>query len=137
LRWRAGTGSTAGPAFFLASTALTSVTGFFFPFTGLLPSHIVGIVSLAVLAVALLALYAASLSGVWRPAYIVCATVALYLNTFVGIIQAFRKIPFLLSLAPTGSEPPLLVAQTVVLAVFIVLAALAVRRYHPRMAAAA
>ena len=36
-------------AVFLISTVLTSVTGFGFPFTKLLPSHIVGIISLVVL----------------------------------------------------------------------------------------
>jgi hypothetical protein len=118
-------------ALFLVATVLTSATGFLFPFTHLLPSHIVGIISLVVLAVALLALYAFHLSGSWRWIYVVTAVVALYFNAFVGVVQAFQKLSFLKSLAPTQSEPPFVVVQFVVLAIFVVLGFLAVRRFHP------
>jgi hypothetical protein len=118
-------------AVFLATTALTSVTGFMFPFSTLLPSHVVGIISLAVLAIALFALYGRGLSGAWRSIYIVTATVALYLNVFVGVVQAFQKIAFLQSLAPTQAEAPFIVAQVAVLVVFAVLGFVAVRNFHP------
>jgi len=118
-------------ALFLATTVLTSVTGFFFPFDHILPSHIVGIVSLVVLAIAILALYALHLAGPWRWIYVVSAMVALYLNVFVGVVQAFQKVPLLASLAPTQSEPPFLIAQSVVLVIFIVLGIVAVRSFHP------
>lgn len=124
-------------AIFLATTVLTSVTGFLFPFERLLPSHIFGIISLPVLAVAILGLYAFRLAGPWRPIYIVTALVALYLNTFVAVVQAFLKIPPINALAPTQSEPPFAVAQLVVLVVFIVLGVLAVRRFRPGAAAPA
>ena len=116
---------------FLATTVLTSVTGYFFPSDRILPSHIVGAISLVVLATALLALYARHLAGHWRWIYVVAATVALYLNVFVGVVQAFQKLPFLASLAPTQSEPPFLIAQCVVLAIFIVLGVMALRAFHP------
>ena len=116
---------------FLATTVLTSATGYFFPSDRILPSHIVGAISLIVLAIALLALYARHLAGHWRWIYVVAATVALYLNVFVGVVQAFQKLPFLTSLAPTQSEPPFLIAQCVVLAIFIVLGIVAVRSFHP------
>ena len=116
---------------FLATTVLTSVTGFFFPFDHILPSHIVGIISLVVLAIAILALYALHLAGPWRWIYVVSAMVALYLNVFVGVVQAFQKLPPLASLAPTQSEPPFLIAQSVVLVIFIVLGIVAVRSFHP------
>jgi uncharacterized membrane protein SirB2 len=119
---------------FLASTVLTSVTGFGFPFTKLLPSHVVGIISLAVLAVAIIGLYVFRLSGAWRWIYIACAVFALYLNCFVGVVQAFMKIPALKALAPTQAEPPFLVAQLLLLVVFIVLGFLAVRRFTPAAA---
>jgi hypothetical protein len=119
-------------ALFLATTALTSVTGFFFPFDHILPSHIVGIISLVVLAIAILALYALHLAGPWRWIYVVSAVMALYLNVFVGVVQAFQKFPLLASLAPTQSEPPFLIAQSVVLVIFIVLGVVAVRSFHPR-----
>ena len=118
-------------ALFLATTVLTSVTGFFLPHDHLLPSDVVGIISLVALAAAILALYVLGLAGPWRWIYVVGAVVALYLNVFVLVAQAFQKVPFLHPLAPTQSEPPFLVAQLVVLAIFIVLGVLAVRRFHP------
>ena len=118
-------------ALFLATTVLTSVTGFFFPFDKILPSHIVGIISLVVLAIAILALYALHLAGSWRWIYVVSAVLALDLNVFVGVVQAFQKFPLLASLAPTQSEPPFLIAQAVVLVIFVVLGIVAVRSFHP------
>jgi hypothetical protein len=116
---------------------LTSVTGFFFPFEHLLPSHIVGIVSLAVLAAAIVALYSGRLAGGWRWIYVVTAVLALYLNVFVAVVQAFQKIAFLHGLAPTQSEPPFAVAQGAVLIIFIVLGIVAVKRFHPAKTTAA
>ena len=118
-------------ALFLATTVLTSVTGFFFPFGKILPSHIVGIISLVVLAIAILALYALHLAGPWRWIYVMCAVLALYLNVFVGVVQAFQKVPLLASLAPTQSEPPFLIAQAIVLVIFVGLGIVAVRSFHP------
>ena len=120
-------------ALFLATTVLTSVTGFFFPVSGFMPSHAIGILSLVFLAAAILAFYVYHLAGSWRWIYAVGAVVALYLNVFVGIVQAFQKVSFLKPLAPTQSEPPFLVAQIAVMAIFIVLGILAVRKFHPRV----
>src|SRR6266404_1642542 len=111
-------------------TVATSVTGFGFPVDHLLPSHVIGIVSLVVLAVAILARYGRRLRGAWRPVYVVCAALALYLNVFVGVVQAFLKVSALHVLAPHQTEPPFLVDQLVVLALFIVLAVLAARRFR-------
>ena len=124
-------------ALFLATTVLTSVTGFFFPFDKILPSHIVGVISLLVLAVAILALYVYRLVGAWRRIYVVSATVALYLNVFVGVVQAFQKLPFLKPLAPTQSEPPFLLTQLVVLALFVMLTVVAAIRFHNEQLGAA
>src|SRR5947209_16218329 len=93
-------------ALFLATTVATSVTGFGFPFDHLLPSHKVGIISLLVLAIAILARYVFHLAGAWRWIYVVSAMIALYLNVFVGVVQSFLKAPALHALAPTGKEPP-------------------------------
>lgn len=117
-------------ALFLASTVATSVTGFGFPFDHLLPSHKVGIVSLVVLAVAILARYPLHLAGAWRRIYVVCAVVALYLNVFVGVVQSFLKIPALNAMAPKQTEPPFVVAQGVVLALFVVLGIAAAIRFR-------
>ena len=117
--------------FFLTATILTSVTGFFFPLKAIGPPHIVGAISLVVLAVALFALYGRKLAGPWRAVYVVSAVFALYLNVFVGIVQSFAKVTYLHKLAPTGSEPPFGVAQAIVLILFVVIGFLATRRYHP------
>jgi hypothetical protein len=122
-------------ALFLAATIFTSVSGFLFPFNGLLPSHITGIVSLIVLVPAVAALYVFRLAGAWRWVYVVGAVTAFYLNVFVAVVQAFQKIPSLAPLAPTQSEPPFLVAQLAVLGIFVVLGFLAVRRFRPAMPA--
>src|SRR5580704_2439058 len=118
-------------AFFLATTVLTSATAFLFPFTSFGPPQIIGALSLAVLAVAILALYVRRLAGFWRWVYVIGAMLALYLNCFVGVVQAFQKLPFLQSLAPTQSEPPFAIAQVAVMAIFIVLGIGAVRKFHP------
>jgi len=124
-------------ALFLATTVLTSVTGFPFPREHILPSHIVGVISLVVLAMAIFALYSRHLAGPWRWIYVVGAVVALYLNVFVGVVQSFLKVPALNALAPTQSEPPFLIAQSVVLLIFIAFAVVALRSFHPRTAALA
>ena len=121
-------------AVFLAATVLTSVTGLMFPFTKFLPSHAVALISLAVLALSLLALYAFHLAASWRWIYVVTAVAALYLNVFVLVAQAFQKVPALNALASQGSEPPFLIAQTVVPVIFVWLGVLAVRRFHPQRA---
>jgi hypothetical protein len=121
---------------FLGTTLLTSATGFLFPTTGLLPSHVVGFISVAALAVAMVALYRFHLRGLWRLTYVASAALALYLNVFVGVVQAFRKVPALEALAPTQSEPPFLVAQVVVMAIFIAAGYLAAKRFHPDIALA-
>lgn len=117
-------------AVFLATTMATSVTGFGFPFVRFLPSHGVGIASLLVLLIAILARYPFQLAGAWRWRYVVSAVSALYLNVFVLIAQAFSKVPPLKALAPTQSEPPFIVAQLATLALFVVLAVRAVKRYR-------
>jgi hypothetical protein len=115
---------------FLFTTVLTSVTGFGFPFERLLPSHIVGIISLVVLAGAILALYALHLAGAWRRIYVVSAAIALYLNVFVLVVQSFEKVPALKALAPTQKEPPFVVAHLVVMALFVVLTIFAAKRFR-------
>jgi len=119
-------------ALFLATTVLTSVTGFPFPRDHILPSHIVGVISLVVLAIAIFALYSGRLMGSWRWIYVVGAVVAQYLNVFVAVVQSFLKVPALNALAPTQAEPPFIIAQSLVLVIFVVLGILAVRSFHPR-----
>jgi hypothetical protein len=120
-------------AIFLLFTILTSATGFLFPFEKLLPSHMVGILSLVLLAIACIALYGMKLSGAWRWIYTVTAMISLYLNIFVLIIQAFLKVPALHALAPSvpPSEPPFAIIQGVVLLFFVIVIIGTVRRFRP------
>jgi hypothetical protein len=110
-------------ALFLVMTILTSVTGFFFPFHGITPGIVVGVISLVVLAVALLAW-----NKKWTKTYIVTCTIAEFFNVLVLIVQSFQKIPALHALAPKGNEPIVAVMQGVALCVFVVLAVIAIRR---------
>jgi hypothetical protein len=116
---------------FIWTAVLTSVTGFGFtaPFG---PSHVVGIVSLVLLAGSIAALYAFHLDGPWRWVYAVCQTLAQYFLVFVLVVQLFRKIPALHALAPNESEPPFAIAQGVVLVIFIALTISAAAKFHPR-----
>jgi hypothetical protein len=120
-------------AIFLLFTILTNATGFLFPFTKLLPSHIIAVLGLVLLAIACLALYGMKLAGAWRWIYVVTAMTSLYLNIFVLVIQSFLKIPFLHALAPSvpPSEPPFAVVQGLVLLFFVVVIIGSIRRFRP------
>src|SRR6202795_1057930 len=120
-------------AIFLLTTILTSATGFFFPFTQLLPSHMIGILSLVLLAIACIALYGMKLVGPWRAIYVVTALLSLYFNVFVLVIQSFLKIPALTALAPGNppAGPVFAVAQGVVLVFFVVVIIGSIRRFRP------
>jgi hypothetical protein len=126
----AGRRMDSGTILFLSTTVLTSLTGYGFPFTHLLPSHIVGAISLVALAIAIFARYSRHLAGGWRRTYVISAALALYLNVFVFVVQSFEKIPALHTLAPTQKDPPFAVVQLLVMIVFIVLTRLAVKRFR-------
>ena len=123
-------GWTAG---FLVAMILTSLTGFPLPATQLLPSHIVGVISMVLLALAVYAIYVKRLAGPWRWIYVTTAVAAFYLNVFVGVVQSFQKLAFLKPLAPTQSEAPFLIAQVIVLGLFVALGYLAVKKFCPVM----
>lgn len=122
-------------AVFLASTILTSVTGFGFPATSITPAHVVGGLSLIILAACVAALYWRRLAGAWRTTYVVTAVMAVYLNVFVLVVQLFAKTPALAQLAPTQQEPPFALTQAIVLALFVWLGWAAVRRFQPQASA--
>ncbi|WP_034157813.1 hypothetical protein [Sphingomonas sp. ERG5] len=113
---------------FLVMTILTSVTGFMFPIAAIAPPHIVGAISLVVLAVALVALCVFKRAGIWRAIYAATAVIALYFNVFVLIVQMFQKIPFLNAFAPSQTEPPFAIAQGLALIVFVWAGWRAIRR---------
>ena len=118
-------------ALFLALTMLTSLTGFLFPIKSFTPALGTGLISVAILLVALWALYGGHLNGAWRPVYVVCAVAALYLNVLVLVVQAILKAAPLHAVAPYGSEPPFLVTETIALIVFVTLGFLTLRRFYP------
>jgi hypothetical protein len=117
-------------ALFLVTTTLTSVSGFLFPAVTITPAHVVGALSLVVLAGCLAARYWMKLERAWRTAYVVTAVVAIYLNTFVLVVQLFAKTPALASLAPTQQEPPFALTQAVVLGLFVWLGWAALRGFR-------
>ena len=117
-------------AIFLATTILTSITGFLFPITRITPGIILGILSLLVLTPTLLARYVYRLRRGWRSTYVISAMVALYFNCFVAIVQAFEKIPALTAIAPTQKEAPFAIAQLALLILFVILGVLAVKKFH-------
>ncbi|WP_439500181.1 hypothetical protein [Bosea sp. (in: a-proteobacteria)] len=114
---------------FLSTAFATSATGFAFPFTGILPSHVFGVVSLILIVLAGYGLYARMLQGAWRRIYAICVVVAQYPLCFVAVVQAFLKVPALNALAPTQSEPPFAIAQGLLFVVFAALTVMAARRF--------
>jgi len=127
----AGTRLDRWAAVFLVTTIATSVTGFGFPLSPFLPSHVVGIVSLVVLAAVIVAHYGRHFAGPWRRIYAVGVVLATYLNTFVLVTQLFRRLPALIVAAPTQSEPPFAITQVLVLALFVWLGIAADKGFRP------
>ena len=122
-------------AIFLVTTALTSLTGVLFPVEHLMPSHVLGFLSLAALSLAIAARYAFEFAGAWRWIYVVSSALALYFNCLVAFVQAFEKVPALKALAPTQKEPPFLVTQLVLLVLFVWITTLATKRFNVQAAA--
>ena len=116
---------------FLVTTALTSITGFGFPLIRLLPGHYIGVISLILLVAVILARYRKHLEGAWRGLYVVGSVLLLYLNVFILVDQLFKRIPALIVLAPTHQEPPYLLTQLIVLALFVPLGFAAYKRFRP------
>lgn len=114
---------------FLSTAFATSATGFALPASGILPSHIFGVISIVLLVLAGFGLYGRMLDGAWRRIYAICVVIAHYLLCFVGVFQAFLKVPALHALAPTQSEPPFAIAQGLLFVVFAALTWLSARRF--------
>jgi hypothetical protein len=116
---------------FLVSTVATSLTGFLYPFKGVTPGIILGILSMIVLILAIVALYVRKLEGAWRATYVISVCLAFYFNFFVLIAQSFEKVPSLHAIAPTQASPGFGITQLAVLLIFILLTIRAVKRFHP------
>jgi hypothetical protein len=124
--------------FFLVTTILTSVTGYFFPISGFTPAQAVGAISLVLLLIALVALYGKHLAGAWRWIYVVTAVTALWFNVFVLIVQSFEKVSFLNPLAPQVGPPfsepqntQFVITQVVAMAFFVIVGIIAALRFRP------
>ena len=116
---------------FLATGALTTLTGFLFPYHGVTPAIVLGFITLPFLLLAAVAWYTGRLRGTWRVIYVLSTLIILYFDAFVAVVQSFMKIPALHALAPEGKEPPFAVAQGLVLLLFIVVGYLALKRFRP------
>ena len=128
--WLGGMAFPRWTVLFLSTTMLTNVTGFFFPFKGVTPGIVVGVLSLLLLAVAVYALAVRKLVGPWRKIYVITAHTTLYLNFFVLVAQLFQHTPALKALAPTQSEPAFAAAQAVVFLLFLILGFAAVKNFR-------
>jgi hypothetical protein len=119
-------------AVLLLTTALICLTGFPLaspPGTPTPdPARILGVMELVIVVIAAFALYVRHLANAWRGIYIVAIVLAVYFNVFVAVAQAFLKIGFLHAFAPTGKEPPFLIAQLVTLGLFVVIGVTAFKR---------
>ena len=122
---------------FLIMAGATSVTGYFFPFGGVTPAQIVGVIALVILALVLIARHRGRFAGHWRWIYAAGMVASLYFLLFVLVVQAFRHVPALQPLAPTGSEPPFQIAQLIVLLATAAAGILATRRFRPALPAVA
>jgi hypothetical protein len=118
---------------FLVTTALTSITGFGFPFAELIASHYIGILSLVILPPVIYARYRKHLLGPWRGVFVVGTALTLYFNFFVLVVQLFRRVPALLVSAPTQKEPPFVITQLLVLALFAILSVAAFRKFPAQL----
>jgi hypothetical protein len=118
-------------AVFLFMTALTSLTGFLFPFKGVTPAIVLGLLSLIVLVIAIIARRRSQTSGIWRGTYVISSILSLYFNFFVLIVQSFQKIPSVHTLAPTQTELPFKLAQLATLIVVVVVTIVAFKKYRP------
>ncbi len=116
---------------FLITAVATTVTGFFFPFHGVTPAIILGIITVPVLAITIYARYSRRLAGPWRWVYVVGAVMSLYFNLVVLVVQVFEKVPDLHAMAPTQSEAPFKLTQLAVLVVSVLLGIVAMIRFHP------
>ncbi len=117
-------------ALFLITTAATSITGFLFPYHGVTPGIVLGVLSMIVLLIATIARYGGHLAGGWRGTWVITSVIAEFLNFFVLIVQSFEKVPALHALAPTGKEMPLKAAQLAALVLFVVLGVVTYRRFR-------
>jgi hypothetical protein len=121
---------------FLITAVLTTATGFFFPFHGVTPAIILGMITVPVLAITIYARCSRQFAGAWRWIYAVGAVMSLYFNLFVLVVQLFEKVPALHAIAPTQTESPFKLTQLSVLIVSILLGIVAVVRFHPERARA-
>jgi hypothetical protein len=121
---------------FLAATVATSLTGFAFPNEHVTPGIVIGVLSLIVLAIAMVARYGLRMRGPWRSIYVISAAIALYFNVFVLVVQLFEKVPALRALAPTQKELPFSITQLLVLILFVVATIYATKRFRLDMGVA-
>lgn len=105
----------------------TSLAGFAFPFVKFLPSHAFGILSLLLLAATIVARWGKGLAGRWLTVYGVTLAIAIYLDAFVALVQAFLKVPAMTALAPTQQSPGFVTGHGILLIVFVALGYAAIR----------
>ena len=117
-------------AAFLSATALTSLTGFLFPYHGMTPAIEIGLLSMVILFLAAIARYRRGLAGAWRHTYIVSAMIALYLNVLILVVQIFSKLPPLTARTPRQFGLLFKLTELAVLLAFVVATYFALKRFR-------
>ena len=116
-------------AVFLLTTTLTSASGFLFPSTRVTPGVVLGMLSVTLLCIAIVALYGFRLRSHWRPIYVISALVPFYFNLVVLLTIMFASISVLQILASASKGTAFLIAQVLLLVLAIGVIAIAVKRF--------
>jgi len=111
---------------FLAIIAVANLSGFLFPSRHIGVGHLSGAVSVAALAVAIVAL-AMRCAGAWASVYALGVVTLLYCDALIAVFMVFVRVPFLHEAGP-GS---VLGIQLLVLGIFVALGLRAVASFHP------
>lgn len=123
----AGRAAPRGAGLYLVLGLLSVLTGFVLPASKILPSHVVGVISLVLLVLAVVGRRKAT--GTWRRTFAASLILSVYLQAFVTVVQAFLKIAALKALAPTQTEVPFVAAQGIAFVIFIALTIIGARKF--------
>jgi hypothetical protein len=124
-----GTLSRLWNGVFLLTTTLTSASGFLFPRTRVTPGIVLGILSVTLLCIAIVALYGFRLRSHWRPIYVISALIPFYFNLVVLLTIMFARVSVLQMLASTTKGTGFLIAQVLLLVLAIGVIAIAVKKF--------
>jgi hypothetical protein len=115
---------------FLKCSLVASVTALLIPFQHFTLTQEAAMLSVYGTGVAVLAWRKFHFRGDWQSIFAWSITLVLYLNIVVAFTQAFKRISLFKPLNPTQFDMPFLATQSVVLAMFVALGIVAVKRFR-------